>query len=196
MASVPTTNPPRLVIDANVLIALCAKEADKYAIADSELTRYAQAGYEFFAPGVIIAESLFVLCKKLQDSLLTAVDHADAIADLCSFMGVINPPPNGDRSLVSRAEQVRASYGCSRSADGLYVALAEELGAMGTAELLTFRLRHAESDQGECSIGEYPLAGTLDSGSIDDPSLIDSQPISAAALMKLIGTAADLSARG
>jgi len=138
MATAPTNKPLCLTIDANVLIALCSKEIDKYAIAQSELTQYAQAGYQFYAPGVVIAESLFVLCKKLEDKSLSAPDHAAAVTDLCTYMGMILPPPNGDASLVARAEQIRQGYGCSRSADGLYIALTEVLAAGGTTEILIF----------------------------------------------------------
>lgn len=138
MATESRTTPPGLVIDANVLIALCAKESDKYAIADSELNRYAKQGYEFFAPGVIIAESLYVLCKKLQENTLSPLEHADAIMDLSTYMSMIDPPPNGDRSLITRAEEIRKAYGCSHSADGLYIALVEDLLSRGVAELLTF----------------------------------------------------------
>ncbi len=132
------SNPPSLVMDANVLVALCAKEVDKYSVADAELTRYAQAGYQFYAPGVLIAECLFVLCKKLEDGSLSPGDHTSAVGDLCTYMGMILPPPQGDRSLVARAEQIRSGYGCSRSADGRCLALTEELAAAGPAEFLTF----------------------------------------------------------
>jgi predicted nucleic acid-binding protein len=138
MATTPASNPPSLIIDANVLIALCAKELDKYAVADAELTRRAQAGYVFYAPGVIVAECLYVLCKQLEVGSLSTADHAAAVADLCTYMGMILPPPGGDRTLVARAEQIRAGYGCSRSADGLYLALAEELTTSGSVELVTF----------------------------------------------------------
>jgi predicted nucleic acid-binding protein len=138
MATMPSSQLPSLIIDANILIALCAKEADKQAVASAELARYAQAGYQFYAPGVIIAECLYVLCKKLDDRSLSPTDHAAAVADLCTYMGMILPPPRGDRSLIARAEQIRSGYGCSRSADGLYLALTEEMAAHGVAQLLTF----------------------------------------------------------
>jgi len=138
MATMPVSQPPSLTIDANVLIALCAKEVDRYDMADAELTRCAQAGYRFYAPGVVIAECLYVLCKKLEDNSLSPTDHAAAVADLCTYMGMILPPPQGDRALIARAEQIRSGYGCSRSADGLYLALTEELAGEGPAELLTF----------------------------------------------------------
>jgi predicted nucleic acid-binding protein len=138
MAPATANNPLRLTIDANVLIALCSKEIDKYAIAHNELTRYAYAGYQFYAPGVVIAEALFVLCKKLEEHRLSASDHAASVVDLCAYMSMILPPPNGDRALVARAEQIRQGYGCSRSADGLYIALTEALAAGGTSEVLTF----------------------------------------------------------
>jgi predicted nucleic acid-binding protein len=138
MAMLPVSQPPSLTIDANVLIALCAKERDKHAIADAELTRYAQAGYRFYAPGVVVAECLYVLCKKLEENRISPTDHATAVADLCTYMGMILPPPQGDRALLARADQIRTGYGCSRSSDSLYVALTEELSGAGPAELLTF----------------------------------------------------------
>ena len=36
-----------------------------------------------------------------------------------------------------RAEQIRSGYGCSHSADGLYIALAEQLGRSQPTTLLT-----------------------------------------------------------
>jgi predicted nucleic acid-binding protein len=127
-----------LTIDANVAVALSAKEVDKYETAKRELWKYARDGYQFYAPGVIVAECLFVLCKKLNEGSLSSADHAAAVAEFSLFMSMVLPPPNGDGSLVNRAEEIRKSYGCSRSADGIYLALAEELAGNGTAELLTF----------------------------------------------------------
>jgi predicted nucleic acid-binding protein len=139
MAMATPSNPPCLTLDANILIALCAKEVDKFSVADAELNDYASKGYIFYAPGVIIDECLYVLCKKLMDDgSLTPAEHAAAVADLCAYMGMISPPPNGDASLIARAEQIRSGYGCSRSADGIYIALAEELSAIRTTEFLTF----------------------------------------------------------
>jgi predicted nucleic acid-binding protein len=110
-ASTPISNTPGLVIDANVLIALASRAVDKYSIADAELTRYTQAGYVFYAPGVVVAECLCILCKKREDGSLSVADHFAAVADLCSYMGMILPPPSGDRLLVARAEQIRSGYG-------------------------------------------------------------------------------------
>jgi hypothetical protein len=47
-----------------------------------------------YAPRVMIAESLFVLCKKLEDNSLSATDHAAVVADLSTYMGMIVPPSN------------------------------------------------------------------------------------------------------
>jgi predicted nucleic acid-binding protein len=138
MATMPVSQPSSITIDANVLIALCAKELDKYAVADAELTSCSQAGSQFYAPGVIVAECLYVLCRKPEDQSLSPTDHAAAVADLNAYMGMILPPPHGDQTLIVRAEQIRRGYGCSRSADGLYVALTEERSSAGPAELLTF----------------------------------------------------------
>ena len=132
------SNLPLTVIDANVLTALCAKEPNKYARAKIAVEQRALKGSLFYAPGVIVAETLFALCRQLADGILTPTEHAQAVQSLDIRMGAILPPPNGDAMLVLRAEQIRGSYGCSRSADGLYLALLEDLATFGRAELLTF----------------------------------------------------------
>jgi len=138
MVSSLPSNPGALVIDANVAIALAAKETDKELKALAELVRYAQLGYVWYAPGVIIAETLYILCGKRQRGELSVADYATAIAGFHTTMTTISPPPNGDRSLIARAEQIADSYGCSRSADGIYIALAEELSQTRSTVLLTF----------------------------------------------------------
>jgi predicted nucleic acid-binding protein len=139
MATIPPSSPPCLTIDSNVLIAICSKEGGRHTLADAELTRYATQGYQFYAPGYISGECLYVLCRKLEiDQTITPAEHAAAVADLCTYMRMILPPPSGEASLVIRAEQIRSGYGCSRSADGIFIALAEELAASRTSELLTF----------------------------------------------------------
>lgn len=138
MVSSPPSNPGALVIDANITIALAAKETGREAKALPEMAHYAQLGYVWFAPGVIIAETLYILCGKKQRGALSAADYATAVLGFQTTMTSIYPPPNGDRALIARAEQIRGGYGCSRSADGLYIALAEELSQTRPTVLLTF----------------------------------------------------------
>jgi predicted nucleic acid-binding protein len=133
-----TTSPVSVVIDANVVIALCAKEADKLANAEAKLKEYSLNGCRFYAPGVIIAECLFVFCRKLNDGVFSHADHGAAVLAFRKMMTLINPPPNGDISLIERAEEIRSSLGCSRSADGIYLALAEELSQTSSTEVVTF----------------------------------------------------------
>jgi hypothetical protein len=59
---------------------------------------YANAGYRFFAPGVIVAECLFVFCRKLSDGVITEVEHASAIDAFLQLMSQVGPPPNNDKS--------------------------------------------------------------------------------------------------
>jgi predicted nucleic acid-binding protein len=66
MASTPANSPGSVVVDANVLIAFCAKEKDKFTKAHDALADYAQKGWLFYAPGVVVGEVLYVLCGKLQ----------------------------------------------------------------------------------------------------------------------------------
>lgn len=127
-----------VVIDANVLIGLCAKEPDKFVKVETALQNYATQGWSFYAPHVIVSEVLFVLCNKLQNGLLTLTTYEEAIENFRDQMNAILPPPNGDASLITRAKEIRGSSGCSHSADGLYIALTEELAMDGAAEFLTF----------------------------------------------------------
>jgi predicted nucleic acid-binding protein len=136
MASLSSSN--SVVIDASVAIALCAKEQDKFANADTKINEYATNGHQFFAPGVIVAECLYVFCKKLRDGVITAAEHASAVQAFVALMQAINPPPSGDNALINRAEEIRGTLSCNRSADGIYLALAEELGKMTNTEVITF----------------------------------------------------------
>ncbi len=138
MATTPASNTGAVVLDANVLIAVCANEQDKAATAKTALADYAARGWRYFAPGVVISETLFVLCGKLQSGAITAAEHQIGIRSLIAYMSVTFPPPSGDAALIARAEQIRSGYGCSHSADGIYIALAEELSQSGATELLTF----------------------------------------------------------
>src|SRR5258708_2095394 len=120
MTTIPSSSlAGAVVVDANVSIAVTAKEAVKEPRATARLAHYTALGYEFFAPGVLVSETLYVLCKKLETSSLTPTTQAQAIADLHTFLAFIEPPPNGEIALVLRAEAIRGSYSCRRSADGL-----------------------------------------------------------------------------
>ena len=127
-----------LIIDANVAIAVCAKENQKHSQAQTELQNYSGQGYLWYAPGVIVSETLHGFCRKEQERLITPQEYAQAVNDFQVFMQSVSPPPNGDASLILRADQIRAGYGCSRSADALYIALAEELSSTFITHLLTF----------------------------------------------------------
>ncbi len=116
-----------VVPDANVLIALCARENDKLQTAQTAVDDYTNQGYEFFAPSVLVAEVIFVLCQKLADSALTQPEYEKAIKAFEYYLNFISLSPNGEASLLKRAIEIREGYGCSRSSDGLYIALAEEL---------------------------------------------------------------------
>ena len=127
-----------VVLDSSFLTAYCSKEPGRFDLASAEFAKYAEEGREFFAPGVAAAESLFALCRKLQEGSLTASEHDAAIRTLILLLSCVHPPPDGDFQLVGRAEQIRAGYGCSRSADGIFIALCEELTLRGQSEIVTF----------------------------------------------------------
>lgn len=127
-----------VVPDANVLIALCAKETDKLQTAETAFNNYTNQGYEFFAPSVLVAEVIFVLCQKLAGGLLTQPEYDEAIDVFDDYLKGIALSPNGEASLLKRAVEIREGYGCSRSSDGLYLALAEELATIYDTEFVTF----------------------------------------------------------
>src|SRR5262249_22718426 len=125
------------IIDANILVSLCTKEPLTFNQSNTAFNDYGQKGWTYHAPNVIVAEAMFVMCRKLQDGQLTEIEHAESIEFLQDYMALITAPSGGDASLLPRAEEVRSGYGCTRSADGLYIALAEELAKQGPAEILT-----------------------------------------------------------
>jgi predicted nucleic acid-binding protein len=127
-----------VIPDANVLIALCAKEKDKIATAKNAFNEYSNKGYEFFAPSVLIAEVIFVLCQKLSDGSLTQIEYEEAIDVFGDYLKGVELSPNGESSLMKRAVEIRQGYGCSCSSDGLYLALAEELAKTYDTEIVTF----------------------------------------------------------
>lgn len=138
MALAPTSSVGSVVVDANVLIAICAREKDKVSKAETALKDCAARGCVFYAPGLIIGEVLYVLCGKLQNGILTVAEHDKAVRSFQTQMNAILPPPAGDAALITRADEIRNGYGCSRSADSVYLALAEELAQSGDIEFLTF----------------------------------------------------------
>src|SRR5580700_8648585 len=95
-----------VVLDASVVVSVCSKEPKTFAKAEAELSSYATAGCEFFAPGAIIAEVLYALCLKVNRRDLTAAEHGLAVQAFIDLMKVVKPPPNGDVSLIQRAEQI------------------------------------------------------------------------------------------
>ena len=59
-------SPDAVVIDANVLIGICAKEINKVLEATALINEYSASGSLFYAPSVIAAEVLYILCNKRQ----------------------------------------------------------------------------------------------------------------------------------
>lgn len=85
MVSIPPSNPCALVIDANITIALAAKETGRETKALAEMARYALLGYLWYAPGVIIAETLYILCGKKLRGELSVSDYATAVSGFQSL---------------------------------------------------------------------------------------------------------------
>lgn len=134
----PKNKPLAVIPDANVIISLCAREKGTYPTAKTAVDDYIKKGYEFFAPEVIVSEVIFVLCHKLTAGELTQSTHEKAIETLKDYMSFISAAPNGEASLIDRSIEIRSGYGCSRSSDGLYIALAEEMSSAYEIEILTF----------------------------------------------------------
>ncbi|HLA94618.1 MAG TPA: type II toxin-antitoxin system VapC family toxin [Pyrinomonadaceae bacterium] len=129
------TSSNALILDANIIIAVCSKEPTALLI-ESTLENYSTDGWEFFAPGIIVAEVLYILCQKLQNDLLTPQSYAEAVDNFQDQMKVTQT--SDDSLIIERAKEIQSGYGCSRSADSIYIALAEDLAKTRTVELLTF----------------------------------------------------------
>ena len=136
----PKTNAGAVVIDANVLVSICSSEPSHQTAKDA-LADYTAKGWDFYAPGAILTETLFILCKKLQAGLLTEAEHQTAVRVFDRLMQGIRPSPQGDIRFILRNEEIRQGYSCQHSADAFYLALAEELAQGGPAEFLTFDKR-------------------------------------------------------
>lgn len=131
----PTTDNGFVVIDANILISLCAKEPTQTTV-KQVLENYAKDGWSFYAPNLIVAEVLYILCQKHQKNTLTDKSYQEAVENFQDQMKAIQTI--NDDILIKRAAEIQKDYGCSRSADGIYIALAEYLGKSNVVELLTF----------------------------------------------------------
>lgn len=140
MSLLTSNNPGAVVIDANILISICAKEPHQ-AIAENALADYANNGWVFYAPGAILTEVPFVLCKKHQNGLLSEVKYREAITAFNDYMQTILPSPQGDIRFILRAEEIRQGYSCLHTTDAFYLALTEELAQSGAAEFVTFDKR-------------------------------------------------------
>lgn len=136
--TLPSSLPQAIVMDASVAVAISAKESDKEAQAEAALALYTAQGCDFFAPGALVSETLYVLCKKLEKGDLSGTDYAQSVEDFHSLLSFIQSPPQGEISLVLRAEEIRGDYACRRSTDSIYIALAEELTQVRPTVLLTF----------------------------------------------------------
>src|SRR5262245_18858634 len=79
---------------------------------------YAAKSWAFYAPGVIVAEVLFVLCRKNpSDGILTAIAYDEGVEMLKDQIAVILPSPDGDAALIQQAKEIQSGYSCLHSAD-------------------------------------------------------------------------------
>ncbi len=136
MAVSPASKQNAAVIDASILVSIAAKETATHLTAEDAFKAYSQNGWKFFAPNVIVAEVMFALCQKLAAGILTGAEYEKAVESFLDYMTIISMP-NDETDLVKRAVEIRETYGCSRSSDSLYIALAEDLAKTRTVELLT-----------------------------------------------------------
>ena len=101
----PTINTKIAIPDANILIALCAKEP-KQSKAEKALEDYANDGWEFYAPNLIVAEVLYVLCQKHQGGTLTDKAYAEAVENFEDQINVVKTISDAD--LIKRAFEISA----------------------------------------------------------------------------------------
>lgn len=133
----PASNVSAAVLDASFLVGFCAKESNKFTPIKTRLDFYAANGWVLFAPGVVVGEVMYVLCKKRAEQGMPEKDYRAAVDVFVALMKDIHPPPDGEAALIGRAEQIQDGYGCSRMSDAFYLALAERLQVRGRAELAT-----------------------------------------------------------
>lgn len=133
----PTSNKDAVVVDASIIVSISSKETATYLAAENAIDVYTKNGWEFFAPNVIVAEVVFALCQKLAAGDLTEAEYDKALESFLDLMKSVSTIAD-ETDLVKRAVEIRKGYGCSRSSDSLYIALAEDLAKTRTVELLTF----------------------------------------------------------
>ena len=85
----------------------------------------------------LLGEVVFALYQKFAAGVLTEIEYEKAVETFLDLMKNISTP-SSETDLVKRAVEVRQSYGCSRSSDGFYIALAEDLAKTRTVEIVTF----------------------------------------------------------
>ena len=151
------SDPTAAVLDASAMVAWCAREAGRDAVVERFFDAAAAASKPVYAPGAIVSECLYVFCKKLAAGQLDAASHALAVRRLDEAMLLVSPPPDGDRSLVIRANRLAAGYACPKSTDSVYLALAEALAAGGeVVEVVTFDEGQAKrADRIDGVVGRY-----------------------------------------
>ena len=137
MAMNLTNNAEAVVVDASILVSMSSNEVGTHLLAEAAFNNYSQNGWEFFAPNVIVSEVLFALCQKLSSGILTQTEYEQAVDKFLLLMQNISTETD-DQSFIKRAVEIRETYGCSRSSDSLYIALAEDLAKTRAVELLTF----------------------------------------------------------
>lgn len=76
------------------------------------------------------------MCQKYQAGTLTDIAYEESVKNFQDQMKAVKTISDAD--LIKRAFEIQQSYGCSRSADGIYIALAEHLAKTHTVEIVTF----------------------------------------------------------
>ncbi len=104
LAMTPTIKPEIVVIDANLLISLCAKEPTQNT-AKTALENYAKDGWYFYAPNLIVAEVLYVLCLRHQKNILTDKSYQEAIENFQDQMKAIQTV--NDDILIKRSTEIQ-----------------------------------------------------------------------------------------
>jgi predicted nucleic-acid-binding protein len=106
-----------VIIDANVLVSICAQEPTCQTAEDA-LDDYAVKNWAFYAPGAILTETLFTLCRKQQDGSLTEAEHAEAqvVGDLFKDFGFEPPLWFAGRQCTTAADRAASFARTSRLA--------------------------------------------------------------------------------
>lgn len=100
-----------VVLDASVLVALCAREPHRVHEAEAAMGVRDRDGCAFHAPNALVTETQYVLCKKAASGSLAQAEYGTALVNLQEALSTIAFAPEGDADLLTACTS-RLPSGC------------------------------------------------------------------------------------